>query len=66
MTIEDKYIDASIESIISCCSVVAAFNEIKVSKIEFYVERNDEYAGCFADTKAFNVSEIAVMGRTTV
>ena len=63
MTIEDKYIDAEIETIISCSSVVAAFNEIKVTKIEFTVERNSSYPGYFSDGKTFNVSEIAVLGR---
>lgn len=63
ITIEPKYIDTNIESIISCCSLVASFNEINVSKITFEVERNSAYPGYFSDSNKFNVSEIVVMGR---
>ena len=63
LTINERYISKEMESIIACCSVVADFTEIKVTKIQFEVERSSSAPGYFSSGKAFQISEIAVLGR---
>lgn len=61
--INEKYVASEIESIIACSSLVASFTEIKVTEISFEIERNPSKLGCFTNSKAFKISEIAVLGR---